>query len=91
MENLFLSAELFPGEDKSNICMINTNEGSAIQHLTESQSGVATAPVYSDDGQRIFYTRGMASTTYVGNVPSYNLDLFNMVDEQEHINNYSIC
>src|SRR5664280_1563539 len=60
----------FPGEDKSNICMINTNEGSAIQHLTESQSGVATAPVFSDDGQRIFYTRGMASTAYVGNVPT---------------------
>jgi Tol biopolymer transport system component len=60
----------FPGEDKSNICMINTNEGSAIQHLTESQSGIATAPVFSEDGQRIFYTRGMSSTTYVGNVPS---------------------
>jgi Tol biopolymer transport system component len=60
----------FPGQDKSNICMINTNEGSAIQHLTESQSGVATAPVFSTDGQRIFYTRGIPSTTYVGTVPT---------------------
>lgn len=60
----------FAGQDKSNICMINTNEGSAIQHLTESQSGVATAPVFSSDGQSIFYTRGLASTNYIGNVPS---------------------
>ena len=60
----------FPGQDKSNICMINTNEGSAVQHLTESQSGLATAPVFSADGQRIFYTRGISSTTYVGTVPT---------------------
>lgn len=60
----------FQGQDKSNICMIYTNEGSAIQHLTESQSGLATAPVFSSDGQRIFYTRGLPSTTYVGAVPS---------------------
>jgi len=59
----------FPGQEKSNICLINTNEGSAIQHLTESQPGVASAPVFSSDGQRIFYTRGMASTTYVGTTP----------------------
>jgi TolB protein len=60
---------IFPGQEKSNICLINTNEGSAIQHLTESQTGVATAPVFSSDGQRIFYTRGMASTTYAGTTP----------------------
>jgi Tol biopolymer transport system component len=60
----------FPGQDKSNICLINTNEGSAIQHLTESQSGVAAAPSFSNDGERIFYTRGLASTVTVGNVPT---------------------
>lgn len=59
----------FPGQDKSNICMINTNEGSAIQHLTESQSGIASAPVFSSDGQRIFYTRGLPSNSMSGNVP----------------------
>ncbi len=59
----------FPGQEKSNICMINTNEGSAIQHLTESQSGIATAPVFSSDGERIFYTRGIPSTTTTGNIP----------------------
>lgn len=59
----------FPGQDKSNICMINTNIGSAIQHLTESQSGIASAPVYSSDGQRIFYTRGISSTQMVGSTP----------------------
>lgn len=59
----------FPGQEKSNICMINTNEGSAIQHLTESQSGIATAPVFSSDGERIFYTRGIPSTVTTGNVP----------------------
>ena len=59
----------FPGQDKSNICMINTNEGSAIQHLTESQSGIASAPVFSSDGQRIFYTRGIPSNTTSGSVP----------------------
>lgn len=59
----------FPGQEKSNICMINTNEGSAIQHLTESQSGVATAPVFSSDGERIFYTRGIPSTVTSGNIP----------------------
>lgn len=61
---------IFQGQEKSNICLINTNEGSAIQHLTESQSGVASAPVFSDDGQRIFYTRGLPSTVTVGNVPA---------------------
>ena len=59
----------FPGQEKSNICLINTNEGSAIQHLTESQSGVASAPDFSSDGQRIFYTRGIPSTTYSGTTP----------------------
>lgn len=59
----------FPGQEKSNICMINTNEGSAIQHLTESQPGVATAPVFSSDGERIFYTRGIPSTVNTGGVP----------------------
>ncbi|MDF1559151.1 MAG: hypothetical protein P1P83_02985 [Bacteroidales bacterium] len=59
----------FPGQTKSNICVINTNEGSAIQHLTESQSGIATTPVFSSDGQRIFYTRGIPSTTTVGATP----------------------
>jgi len=59
----------FPGQEKSNICLINTNEGSAIQHLTESQAGLATSPVFSSDGQRIFYTRGISSTTYSGTVP----------------------
>jgi TolB protein len=49
--------------------MINTNEGSAIQHLTESQSGIATAPVFSSDGERIFYTRGIPSTVIQGNIP----------------------
>ncbi|MBN2533088.1 MAG: PD40 domain-containing protein [Spirochaetales bacterium] len=60
---------IFPGQEKSNICMINTNEGSAIQHLTESQPGMATAPVFSGDGQRIFYTRGLPVTTYSGTTP----------------------
>lgn len=60
---------VFPGQEKSNICLINTNEGSAIQHLTESQTGMASAPVFSSDGNRIFYTRGMASTTYSGTTP----------------------
>lgn len=60
---------IFPGQDKSNICLINTNIGSAIQHLTESQSGIASAPVYSSDGQRIFYTRGISSTQMVGATP----------------------
>lgn len=59
----------FQGQEKSNICIINTNEGSAIQHLTESQSGVAYAPVFSTDGQRIFYVRGIPSTTYSGKIP----------------------
>lgn len=59
----------FPGQEKSNICIINTHEGSAIQHLTESQSGIASAPVFSSDGQRIFYTRGLASTTTTGTTP----------------------
>ena len=70
----------FPGQDKSNICMINTNVGSAIQHLTESQSGVATAAVFSSDGQRIFYTRGIPSTTYVGTVPNttWNYSIWSM-------------
>jgi Tol biopolymer transport system component len=62
----------FQGQEKSNICMINTNEGSAIQHLTESQSGMASAPTFSSDGNRIFYTRGIPSTTYVGTVPTTN-------------------
>jgi Tol biopolymer transport system component len=71
---------IFQGQDKSNICVINTNEGSAIQHLTESQSGVATAPVYSSDGQSIFYTRGLPSTTYVGNTPTttWNYSIWSM-------------
>ncbi len=60
---------IFPGQEKSNICMINTNEGSAIQHLTESQSGIATAPVFSSDGERIFYTRGIPSTITQGTIP----------------------
>src|SRR4030042_601919 len=60
---------IFPGQEKSNICMINTNEGSAIQHLTESQSGIATAPVFSSDGERIFYSRGIPSTVTTGSVP----------------------
>ncbi|MBN2480992.1 MAG: PD40 domain-containing protein [Bacteroidales bacterium] len=59
----------FPGQTKSNICVINTNEGSAIQHLTESQSGLATEPVFSSDGERIFYTRGISTTSYVGTTP----------------------
>lgn len=60
----------FPGQEKSNICMINTNEGSAIQHLTESQSGISSAPVFSSDGDRIFYTRGIPSITNIpGKVP----------------------
>lgn len=67
--NAICFSGIFPGQEKSNICMINTNEGSAIQHLTESQSGVATAPVFSSDGQRIFYTRGLSSTIYAGTTP----------------------
>jgi len=59
----------FPGQEKSNICIINTNEGSAIQYLTESQPGSATTPVFSSDGQRIFYTRELSSTTYSGTTP----------------------
>ncbi len=59
----------FPGQQKSNICIINTNEGSAVQYLTESQSGEANSPVYSSDGQRIFYTRGIPSTIMVGSTP----------------------
>lgn len=59
----------FPGQTKSNICVINTNEGSAIQHLTESQSGLASEPVFSSDGDRIFYTRGISTTAYVGTTP----------------------
>lgn len=71
---------IFPGQEKSNICMINTNEGSAIQHLTESQSGVATAPVFSSDGQRIFYTRGLSSTIYSGTTPitTWNYSIWSM-------------
>lgn len=70
----------FPGQDKSNICMINTNEGSAIQHLTESQSGIASAPVFSSDGQRIFYTRGLPSNSMSGNVPvtTWNYSIWSM-------------
>jgi TolB protein len=30
---------------------------------------VASAPVFSSDGQRIFYTRGISSTTYSGTTP----------------------
>jgi Tol biopolymer transport system component len=67
--NLICFSGTFPGQEKSNICMINTNEGSAIQHLTESQPGIASAPVFSSDGQRIFYTRGLSSTTYSGTTP----------------------
>lgn len=59
----------FPGQNKSNICIINTNEGSAIQHLTESQTGIATEPVFSTDGERIFYTRGISTTAYAGTTP----------------------
>jgi len=59
----------FPGQTKSNICIINANEGSAVQHLTESQSGNATAPVYSSNGDKIFYTRGLPITEYVGATP----------------------
>ena len=59
----------FPGQEMSNICLINTNGGTAIQHLTESQSGIANAPVFSSDGQRIFYTRGIPTTTYSGTTP----------------------
>ena len=51
----------FPGDNKSTICLINTNEGSSIKHLTEAQSGTANSPCFSSDGQKIFYTRGMAS------------------------------
>lgn len=70
----------FPGQEKSNICMINANEGSAIQHLTESQSGIATAPVFSSDGERIFYTRGIPSTVTSGNVPvtTWNYSIWSM-------------
>jgi Tol biopolymer transport system component len=60
---------VFAGQSKSNICLINTNEGSAIQHLTESQPGRASAPVFSSDGLRIFYTRGMVATVYSGSIP----------------------
>lgn len=60
--------------------MINTNEGSAIQHLTESQSGIASAPVFSSDGQRIFYTRGLPSNAMSGNVPvtTWNYSIWSM-------------
>lgn len=70
----------FSGQDKSNICLINTNEGSAIQHLTESQSGTASSPVFSSDGTRIFYSRGIPSTTYVGVTPytTWNFSIWSM-------------
>lgn len=68
-DGLICFSGTFPGQEKSNICLINTNGGTAIQHMTESQSGIASAPVFSSDGQRIFYTRGMPSTTYSGTTP----------------------
>ncbi len=59
----------YAGQTKSNICIINTNEGSAVQHLTESQSGSASAPAYSSNGEMIFYTRGLPVTEYAGATP----------------------
>jgi Tol biopolymer transport system component len=46
----------FTDKGKGNICVINTYEGNAIQHLTDSQTGDASAPVYSSDGKRVYYT-----------------------------------
>lgn len=59
----------FPGQEDANICLINTKEGNAIQYLTEAQVGIAKAPVYSADGNRIFYSRGLSITTYIKKNP----------------------
>jgi|WetSurMetagenome_2_1015567.scaffolds.fasta_scaffold05283_5 Tol biopolymer transport system component len=59
--SLCFSAQ-FMDKDKGNICIINTYEGTAIQYLTETQSGNASAPVFSSNGTRIFYTRAFPQT-----------------------------
>lgn len=55
----------FPGQEEANICLINTYEGNSIQYLTNFEHGRAKSPVFSTDGNRIFYSRGIPTTTFV--------------------------
>lgn len=47
------------GQDNSDICIIDTDEGNAVKHLTDRQGGHDSAPVFSTDGEEIIFTRGL--------------------------------
>lgn len=52
----------------SHIYMMNASEGSAVQEITSANNCDDLNPVFSPDGNLIFFTRGEKYTSYINNI-----------------------